>query len=374
MINVNTPITDFKEKLSRFEYSTPTRKSVRLLSKQESENDNAGRLKRTIAAVDSSNEEEEEEKIPTKKVRTKAKAKAKRGYASPEKYAHLKGLTDILAPDLDIVFCGINPGLMSATSGHHFANPSNHFWRALHLGGLTSRLLSPSEDVSLPQSYSMGMTNLVYRVSSEQAELSKVEMKQSVPNLLDKVTRYKPRVICFVGKGIWLIVEAVLKQLLQQHGKTVSHRIASKGALAVKSEVKLEEVKLEVKLEDEVKLEALDAEAKLEDVVKSEDEEIDPDRQLPSSVTTQKKTKAKSFNWGLQPYKFLFTKESETSAKQETLIYVMPSTSGRVVSHQLTDKVKLFKTLHDTVQNIKQGELDTSEFTPIPGDALVIQS
>lgn len=91
MINVNTPIksqSDFKETLSRFEYSTPTRKSARLDQQ----------LKRTIVAVDSSSDEE---KTPTKKAKVKAKAKSKRGYASPEKYAHLSGLNDILAPDLD---------------------------------------------------------------------------------------------------------------------------------------------------------------------------------------------------------------------------------------------------------------------------------
>lgn len=115
MISVNTPIkseADFKEILSRFEYSTTTRKSARLLSKRVFDDDNDHKLKRTIAAVDSS---DEEEKTPSKKAKTKAKSKAKskRGYASPEKYAHLSGLNDILAPNLDgmsfqkLFFCSL---------------------------------------------------------------------------------------------------------------------------------------------------------------------------------------------------------------------------------------------------------------------------
>ena len=60
-----------------------------------------------------------------------------------------KPLRDVLAPDLDVLFCGINPSLMSAARGHHFARPGNRFWPALDLAGLTPRRLVPDEDAVL---------------------------------------------------------------------------------------------------------------------------------------------------------------------------------------------------------------------------------
>ena len=64
--------------------------------------------------------------------------------------AREKLLPDVLAPGLDVVFCGINPGLYSAATGHHFARPGNRFWPALHLGGFTPRLFTPAEQDQLP--------------------------------------------------------------------------------------------------------------------------------------------------------------------------------------------------------------------------------
>src|SRR5947208_941439 len=56
---------------------------------------------------------------------------------------------DVIADKLRVLFCGINPGLYSAWSGHHFARPGNRFWPALYLGGFTERLLKPSEEREL---------------------------------------------------------------------------------------------------------------------------------------------------------------------------------------------------------------------------------
>jgi len=68
---------------------------------------------------------------------------------------------------LDVLFCGFNPGCMSAETGHHFANPTNHFWRALHQGGFTTQFVPASEDHTLPEAYNLGLTNLVERPSAE---------------------------------------------------------------------------------------------------------------------------------------------------------------------------------------------------------------
>ncbi|MGH2540885.1 MAG: mismatch-specific DNA-glycosylase, partial [Actinomycetota bacterium] len=84
-----------------------------------------------------------------------------------EQVAAASGRTvpDVLAPDLDVIFCGINPGLYSGAVGHHFARPGNRFWKALHLGGFTDRVLEPGEDGELPR-YGCGITNLVARATS----------------------------------------------------------------------------------------------------------------------------------------------------------------------------------------------------------------
>ena len=73
-----------------------------------------------------------------------------------------KPLPDVVAPDLDVLFCGINPSLMSAERGRHFARPGNRFWPALHLAGLTPRRLTPDEDRELLR-YGLGITNLADR-------------------------------------------------------------------------------------------------------------------------------------------------------------------------------------------------------------------
>src|SRR5436305_8941850 len=79
-------------------------------------------------------------------------------------------LPDIIAANLDVLFCGINPGLYSAQVGHHFARPGNRFWPTLHRAGFTQRQLSPFEDASLPD-FGLGLTNIASRPSAAAAEL-----------------------------------------------------------------------------------------------------------------------------------------------------------------------------------------------------------
>src|SRR5438094_5100335 len=86
-----------------------------------------------------------------------------------------KTVPDLIAPDLAVLFCGINPGLYSAYTGHHFARPGNRFWPALHAGGFTDRLLSPSEERELlDRGY--GITNVVDRASAAADELTATEL------------------------------------------------------------------------------------------------------------------------------------------------------------------------------------------------------
>ncbi|KAG7095276.1 hypothetical protein E1B28_006049 [Marasmius oreades] len=94
---------------------------------------------------------------PAKKPKVK---QPNRGYAPPERYSHLRHINDCLLENLDIVFCGINPGQRSAETGHHFAHPSNHFWKCLHLSGLTPQRIHPTEDYTLPEKFSLGLVSL----------------------------------------------------------------------------------------------------------------------------------------------------------------------------------------------------------------------
>ena len=105
---------------------------------------------------------------------------------------------DIVGPGLDVLFCGINPGLMSAARGQHFARPGNRFWPALHLSGFTPRLLTPAEQDELPE-YGLGITNLVPRASARADELTAEELRAGGERLTSLARRYRPKVVAVVG-------------------------------------------------------------------------------------------------------------------------------------------------------------------------------
>jgi len=113
-----------------------------------------------------------------------------------------KPLPDVVADGLDILFCGINPSLMSAARGHHFARPGNRFWPALHLAGLTPRRLTPDEDRQVLH-YGMGITNIVARPTRAAAELSVAELREGAAALAELVERYRPRVLAVLGVTAW---------------------------------------------------------------------------------------------------------------------------------------------------------------------------
>ena len=113
-----------------------------------------------------------------------------------------KPLPDVIAPGLDVLFCGINPSLLSAERGHHFARPGNRFWPALHLAGLTPRRLTPDEDRDL-LALGLGVTNLVDRPTRTAAELTPEELQDGAAALADLVARYRPRVLAVLGVTAW---------------------------------------------------------------------------------------------------------------------------------------------------------------------------
>ena len=109
---------------------------------------------------------------------------------------------DLIAPGLRVLFCGINPGLYSAATRHHFARPGNRFWPVLHSAGFTPRVLKPWEERELLE-WGFGITNLVARATATAAELSREEFVAGARRLERKVRRCRPEWVAVVGIGAY---------------------------------------------------------------------------------------------------------------------------------------------------------------------------
>lgn len=114
----------------------------------------------------------------------------------------LREVPDHLDFGLSIVFIGFNPSIRSGEAGHHYANPRNNFWRILHQAGLTPRLYEASEDQDLLK-LGFGFTNIVARPTRGAEDITCEEYKQGRQILRDKLREYRPRIACFVGKGVY---------------------------------------------------------------------------------------------------------------------------------------------------------------------------
>ncbi len=107
-------------------------------------------------------------------------------------------LPDVVAPGLRVLLSGINPGLLSAWTGHHFARPGNRFWPALHRSGFTPRLLRPDEQDEL-LALGLGITNVVARATARADELSAEEVVAGGAALREKVLALEPAWLAVVG-------------------------------------------------------------------------------------------------------------------------------------------------------------------------------
>lgn len=108
-------------------------------------------------------------------------------------------MPDVLAPGLDVVFCGINPGLHSDARAAHFANPRNDFWRLLHAAGFTPRQVDPSEQFEV-LGYRIGITNAAYRTTRGSSDLRRGDFVGSAGRLERLARDLRPRAVGFVGK------------------------------------------------------------------------------------------------------------------------------------------------------------------------------
>ncbi len=112
----------------------------------------------------------------------------------------MSAVPDVLAPNLRVVFCGINPGRASATAGAHYANPRNDFWRLLHDAGFTPRLFDPSEQHELLE-LGIGLTNAAFRTTRGSGDLRAGDFEGSAERLEALARDLTPGVIAFVGKA-----------------------------------------------------------------------------------------------------------------------------------------------------------------------------
>ena len=134
--------------------------------------------------------------------------------------ARSKKVPDVIGPGLDVLFCGINPGLYTAAIGHHFGKPGNRFWPALHLSGFTPELLSPYDERQLLD-LGLGVTNVVMRTTATADELSDEELRKGAASLRRKVLRHHPRYLAVLGLGAYRVGFGVKKAAVGLQPETI---------------------------------------------------------------------------------------------------------------------------------------------------------
>ena len=117
---------------------------------------------------------------------------------------------DLLPPNLELLVCGYNPSLRSAEGGHHYAHPTNRFWRVLHAAGVTDRLYTPEEDEKLLE-LGIGFTNLCPRPTRRADELTSEEIQAGSEALRSKLQTHRPRAVAYTGMGVYKWFRATSK-------------------------------------------------------------------------------------------------------------------------------------------------------------------
>ena len=130
------------------------------------------------------------------------------GNDSKSSWANLR-LTDAIEPGVRVLLVGINPGVMSAQTGHHFAGPTNRFWGLLYEAGIVPEPITHEDDVRLPE-WGIGMTNLVARPTPGIDTLSPIEYQEGWRILEKKIERFRPEIVAFVGvtmyRALWRVL------------------------------------------------------------------------------------------------------------------------------------------------------------------------
>ncbi|KAF8941272.1 hypothetical protein BGZ58_000557 [Dissophora ornata] len=349
-------------------------------------------------------------KRPTAEVRVKTQGR-NRNYASPEVYAHLTVVADIIDYDLDVLFVGINPGVKSSERSHHFAGPTNHFWPCLSDSGLLPPgvRLGPNDDRSLPAICNMGLTNLVDRPSRMGDELSVAECRAAAPILTAKIKKYRPRFVCFVSKQAWDMYSGVGLGLqtawvswynevedgnfpvlgqndndddggiyaIQNNLEAEGYRLApyferGPGAEMLEHELEAEGVPSPFKREDSKRKSAglkLEPEEDKKKPIKPEVGETPPvkmeidEKNGIKTEHSEEDVKVKIDQYEGESSSGRARTQSRANGSSESRyrggvrgsrMFVMPSTSGRVTQYRREDKLAFFKQLAELVRKDRQ--------------------
>ena len=118
-------------------------------------------------------------------------------------------LKDRIKPGLRVLFVGINPGVRSAITGHHFAGFSNRFWKLLWESGLVPERITYTDDDRLTE-WGFGITNLIARPSPGIDTLKPVEYVDGWKTLERKIRRYRPEVVALVGVTLYRAIAPLL--------------------------------------------------------------------------------------------------------------------------------------------------------------------
>ena len=143
----------------------------------------------------------------------------------------LPHLRDCIRPGVKVLFVGINPGLRSAATGHHFAGYSNRFWKLLHESGLVPEPITYTDDRRLPE-WGFGITNIVARATAGIDELTPADYQAGARTLLKKIRRHKPEIVALVGVTVWrALLEALGETALRKEPVTFGlQRLTIEGA------------------------------------------------------------------------------------------------------------------------------------------------
>jgi double-stranded uracil-DNA glycosylase len=135
-----------------------------------------------------------------------------------------KTVADVIAPNLQVLFCGINPGLYTAAIGHHFGRPGNRFWPALYAGGFTDRLLTPYQERELLDK-GYGITNVVARATATADQLSTTELIAGGKELSAKVLEFRPKILAILGISAYRTAFARPKAKLGRQDEQIADTI-----------------------------------------------------------------------------------------------------------------------------------------------------
>jgi TDG/mug DNA glycosylase family protein len=131
-----------------------------------------------------------------------------------------KTMPDVIAPNLRVLFCGINPSVYSVVVGHHFARPGNRFWKALHGGGWTPQVLAPHQDQQLLD-YKLGITNVARPATVAAADLPPEAYIVGAKELESRVQNFAPKWLCVLGVSAYRVAFAEPKAVLGLQNRAI---------------------------------------------------------------------------------------------------------------------------------------------------------